>query len=430
MDNYAKAFLRKKILRLVKRGALNEKKIVLFGASVFSKEIKNCLTEHGLAVSEIIDNDSRKTGTECMGLEVQKPETVLIPHDDNFVILILSGGYYREMVYQLTQMGYVRNKNIFILNFKTNESATVLLYIIARTIRGYVTYKKLKKCSSEKRVVFIAPYTGVGDIYLTGLLFDEYIKKNKISDYVFLVVSGACKKVAEMFEIKNTIVMKPTVTDDIIGCHHFLRTDWNIVILNDGWLGEASQWIRGYKGLNFEKVFRYFVFGFDDSISHKLPPQMDCRKEVDELFRKYSLTKGKTVVLSPYSNTLFDLPDDVLEAIVFQCTELGYSVCTNCAGTEKPIPGTAAVFFPLNMAITFMDAAGYFVGVRSGLCDVISSSSCKKVIFYEKEGFFYRSSQFEYFSLKKMGLCEDALEIEYSSTIKDEVLEKINSVLN
>jgi hypothetical protein len=76
-----------------------------------------------------------------------------------------------------------------------------------------------------------------------------------------------------------------------------------------------------------------------------------------------------------------------------------------------------------------MDAAGYFIGVRSGLCDVISTSSCKKVILYEKDGLFYKASQYEYFSLEKMGLCNDAIEIEYRDDLKDSVLNKIFDVL-
>jgi hypothetical protein len=425
MDNYSKAILRKKISRLVRYGLLNDKKIVLFGASVFSKEIKNCLSEQGFAISGFIDNDSRKIGTQCMGLEVHKPDATLLPNNSSFAILILSGGFYREMTHQLVQMGYKKNKHIFVLNFKTDESPPVMTYMFARAIRGKMTYKKLTRDSSANCVVFIAPYTGTGDLYLVGLFFNEYIRRNGITDYIFVVVSGACKKTAEMFDIKNIVIVKPTLADDIINSQKFLRAAWKVVVLNDGWLRELTQWLRGYKELDFEKMFRYFVFGFDDSVPHELPPQKDCGNEIDALFKKYKLVKGKTVVLSPYSNTLFDLPDDLWQSIVQHCKSFGYTICTNCAGaSEKPIPGTEEVFFPLGQAVAFMNTAGYFIGVRSGLCDIISASSCKKVILYEKEGFFYKCSPYEYFNLKKMGLCDGAVELEYRDDLKDEVLKR------
>ncbi|GHV51065.1 hypothetical protein FACS1894216_04380 [Synergistales bacterium] len=429
MDNHSRAILKKRITRLVRRGALRDKKIVLFGVSPFSKEIKNCLSEEGFALSAVVDNDSRKTGSECLGVKVQKPETILLPHSDSFVVLVSAGGFYREITLQLVQMGYVKNRHIFTLTFKTDESLFVMSCMIARTIRGAVMYRKLTKGLPGNRTVFIAPYTGVGDIYLVGLFFNEYLRQNGITDYVFVVVSGACKKVAEMFGIKNIAVLKPTLTDDIINSGNFLRADWPVIVLNDGWLGELTQWLRGYKGLNFERMFRYFVLEFDDSVPYELPPRRDYSAETDAIFQKSGLIKGKTVVLSPYSNTLLDLPDDLWQSIVRHCKGLGYTVCTNCAAvTEKPVAGTEKVFFPLGQAIAFMDAAGYFIGVRSGLCDIISTSSCKKVVLYGKGTYFYKSSPYEYFSLEKMGLCGDALELEYRSDVKDDCLRKIFSV--
>jgi hypothetical protein len=126
---------------------------------------------------------------------------------------------------------------------------------------------------------------------------------------------------------------------------------------------------------------------------------------------------------------LFDLPNDVLAEIVNHCKQQGLIPVTNCAGTEKPVEGTKAIFFPLTQAIDFMDAAGYFLGVRSGLCDIISSSTCVKIIIYEKDGLFYKTSHFEYFSLKAMKLCDDALEIEYHDDLKKECLHEIKEVL-
>jgi hypothetical protein len=430
MDNYYKKMMEKNIDRLVRRGALHGRRIVLFGASVFSKEVKSCLLKKGLAVDGIVDNDGRKIGKPYMGLRVQKPEDALASGVAALVVLIYSPDYYREMARQLTRMGYAENKDVYVLNRKTGESPRNMAYALLRIIRGLFAYRRLTKGAYGRRVVFVAPYTGTGDIYLAGLFFNEYLRRNEISDYVFTVVSGACEKVAEMFGIGNTVVVKPSVLgDDIINCRRFLRADWPVVVLNDGWLQEASRLLRGYRGLNFEKMFRYFVFGFDDGVPHALPPRKDYDAEIDALFEKHRLIKGKTAVLSPYSNTLFDLPDDVLEAIIAHCERRGLTVCTNCAGEERPVAGTKPVFFPLDRAVAFMDAAGFFVGVRSGLCDIISASSCKKIILYEKDSLFYKSSQYEYFSLVKMGLCDDAVEIEYRDDLRAECLHEIFGAL-
>jgi hypothetical protein len=232
-----------------------------------------------------------------------------------------------------------------------------------------------------------------------------------------------------MFGIQNIVVLPRQRCNNIILFERSSSRYLNILTLTDGWLDDPLQWLRGYAGLNFEKMFRYFVFGFADDVKHQLLPAKDYLDEIEALFANNSLIRGKTVVLSPYSNTLFDLPEDLLDSLVVNCKKLGYKVCTNCVGTEKPVKGTNPIFFPLDQAIAFMNAAGYFIGVRSGLCDIISSSHCKKVIFYDKNGLFFNSSQYNYFSIVKMGLCDDAIEIEYDDDIKEECLNKILNFL-
>lgn len=428
MDNRDKRKLQKKIGRLVRRGVFRGKRIVIFGAAAASKEVKACLCRQGLLVDAVIDNDTRKIGRECMGHTVRRPDELLRPYDDSRVILVCSAGFYREITYQLAKLGYRENRRVFCVNMRTSErlAAVAGQYLLAAS--GRRAYKRLMRNRAEDSTVFIAPYTGTGDVYLAGLHFFEYLRRHGITDYVFVVVSGACRKVAQMFGIQNIVVMPGYKADSIIHCERVLRAGWPLVILNDCWAAEYTnplQWIRGYKGLSFDKVFRYFVFGFEDDVPYRLPPPADDAAQIDRLLEKHGLKAGKTVVLSPYSNTLFEPPAELWRAIVADCRRKGYTVCTNCAGDEQPVEGTAAVFFPLGQAIAFMDRAGCFIGVRSGLCDVISSSSCKKIILYEKDGFFYKCSPFDYFSLKKMGLCADATELEYRESLKDEIIAAI-----
>lgn len=430
MDNYTQRCIKRRINRLDRRGLLNGKRIVLFGASISSKYIKTCLLELGYKPSSIIDNDSRKIGNLCMNFVVDKPEEVLLPFDGETAILLYSPGFYREITRQLEQYGYKSRKSIHVLNLKVNDSLKIFAYFTLLRLRGIRWYNKLMRGTDANTKLFIAPYTGTGDIYLAGLFFNEYLRRNNITDYVFVVVTGACKKVAEMFNINNIRVVTPQISDDIINLEKALKIKLNIIVLNDGWGADARQWIRGYKELNFEKVFRYFVFGFDDNVAFELPPHQDNSAAVDALFEKYSLLKEKTVVLSPYSNTLFELPDDFWEEIAAHFTERGYTVCTNCAAaSERPVKGTREVFFPFGIAVDFLNAAGCFIGIRSGLCDIISSSICRKVIIYEKDGLFYRCSPYEYFSLEKMGLCSDAVELEYREDLREEIVTRIKQLL-
>ena len=68
-------------------------------------------------------------------------------------------------------------------------------------------------------------------------------------------------------------------------------------------------------------------------------------------------------------------------------------------------------FFPLDMAPQWIEKAGYFIGVRSGFCDVVSGAKATKIVLYGSQDRFFNGSAFEYFSLKSMGLSEDVVEI-------------------
>ncbi|MDR1539164.1 MAG: hypothetical protein LBU32_14435 [Clostridiales bacterium] len=424
MDNYELAKIKKRINSLIRRKLLSGKRIILFGASAASKEVKRILLDNGLRPDAVIDNDKRKLGKYCFGLTVQTPEAVIEPFDDSTSILIYSASYYKEITLQLNKMGYETDKHVFCLNLKGDERASLFLYTLGRMSRGWLAYLRLTLKYSRNHVLFLAPYAGTGDIYLSGLFLEQYLKSKNIKEYIFVVVSGACRKTSEIFGIENIEVLSSTIVDDIINCNRAFSLGWRIVILNDGWMNERTQWIRGYKGLSFDRMFRYFVFELDESVSYQLPLYLNSQREGLILLEKYRLLPGRTVVLSPYSNTLLELPDDFWKRTAERLKGLGYSVCTNSSGANEPaIEDTTLVYFPLGQAVDFMNAAGFFIGVRSGLCDIISASSCKKIVLYEKDGVFFRGSPFEYFSLKKIGLCIDALELEYSRDTESACLE-------
>lgn len=204
----------------------------------------------------------------------------------------------------------------------------------------------------------------------------------------------------------------------------------NILLLNDSWAQihtNPLEWFRGYKGLGFTPLFRTFVFNLPDTAKPEHPKLNDANEELTQLFKDKQLQKGNTVVLSPYSNTLADLPKEFWEELAGKLKQADFVVCTNSNGkTEKAVKGTVSVFVPLNIAPQFIEQAGYFIGIRSGFCDIISGANAKKIILYDAQDRFFTSSAYEYFSLKNMQLSEDATEILF----KREDKELMNKVFN
>ena len=408
-------------------GLLKNRDIYLFGVSDNSRQIIQMLREFGIEPRNVIDNDPSKQGSYCSRLKVISFDEIQKP-DKEENLYILYSAYWREMVPQLTEKGILR-RNIWRLNRKPG----LLLLLLFRACRGRAYYRALKKMYGDVPI-FICPYTGTGDIYLIGTFWEEYIKRNNINDYVFVVISKACKKVADLFEIKNIeVVKKKEYASYLIEYHLYDPDNGKLKLLNDCWAQVHTnqvEWFRGYKGLYFTDLFRKFVFELPDDIKPKHPTFKNATDKVKKVFDEHGLISKRTVILSPYSNTLSDLPTEFWEELASKLVNKGYRVATNSGGkTEPAIMGTVGVFFPLDIAPQIIEEAGVFVGVRSGFCDVISGTKAKKVILYDKSNRFYMGSAFEYFSLRGMKLCDDAVEIEYEHNATGNIAEQIAEII-
>lgn len=415
-------WLNKKIKRLIRWKNLDRKKIYIFGVSIRTRKIIQILRKYGLEPENILDNDEMRQNSYCARVKVIAVDRVE-NFDDGKNAYIVSSAYWREMIAQL-ESRRVKKKNICLLYQKKKPLVNRLLEVE----RGKYIYDKLIKKYGNVPV-FLCPYTGTGDIYLIGTFWTQYTKRNGIDDYVFVVVNGACKKVAMLFGIKNIEVLKKkSYSSHLLNYYLLYPNKVNLTTLNDSWPHihtNPLEWFRGYKGLDFTEMFRRFVFNLPDDVKPEPPELVDADDELFGLFEKYQLKVGRTVILSPYSNTLADLADEFWEKLAEKLKEKGYTVCTNSSGNSEPaVAGTKPVFFPLNIAPQFVEKAGYFIGIRSGFCDVISAANAGKIILYDAEDHFYNNSAFEYFSLKQMGLSDDAVEIQFKRDVP-ELLEKV-----
>lgn len=407
--------LRTQARRASRRPAVRGRKVVLFGASVLAAQVKDELEQHGLSIHAVVDNDPDKIGRNYQGLTVQRPEEVLTPHRDEYVVIAVAISAAKEMLFQLESLGYQKGRQAFILSPpRLDESRMSFLRAIPQVLRGRRSYRRLIGRDGES-TLFIAPYAGTGDIYLICLYLKTFVERERIPSYTLAVASNACAQVARMMGETDVTVVDSETVERILRYGRLTRAAPNaIVVLNDGWARAPTEWLRGFKGLDFEKMFRHAVFGFGDGVAARVPAPSATNDAVAKLFEEQGLVPGRTVVLSPYANTLFHVPDQAFWAeVAARCAAQGLTVCTNCAPAEQPITGTIPARFPLLLAPDFVETAGYFVGVRSGFCDIVSATGSRKVVLYDKDGRFYKGSFHEYFSLDAMGLGRNLLEVEY-----------------
>lgn len=413
--------VQKKLDRLIDRKVFTGKNIYLFGVSDSTRQIIQILRKQQIDILAVIDNDKTKQGSYCCGRKVIPFDEIINRNDAHNLFLIYSS-YWREMVGQLKDNNINRHKIICLY-----KKRKILLFHMLEAEKGRHIYHRLLAKYGDA-TVFVCPYTGTGDIYLIGTFWNQYLEKNKINHYVFVVITNACKKVAKLFDIQNIELLNKEVKY-LISAHMLYPDHVHIKLLNDCWAQihtNQIEWFRGYKGLMFMPLFRRYVFDLPDQERPKHPVYQGDDRQIEQIMQEKNLVEGSTIVLSPYSNTLADLPDLFWEELAGKVRDLGYCVCTNSGGSAEPaIKGTVSVFFPLDLAPRFVEKCGYFIGVRSGLCDVISGAKAAKIILYDAGNRFYQGSAFAYFNLRDMQLCEDAVELEFTRNNHDQILSVI-----
>ena len=88
------------------------------------------------------------------------------------------------------------------------------------------------------------------------------------------------------------------------------------------------------------------------------------------------------MILSPYAKSVTALSDNMWKQIIENYKEKNYQVFTNVVGDEKPLEGTEPICPKLSEIRSLVEHAGTFIGIRSGLCDVIRTADCRKIALY------------------------------------------------
>ena len=263
---------------------------------------------------------------------------------------------------------------------------------------------------------------GTGDYYICGMYLPAYLKQRGISDYVFLVKNtGSERKVTELFDAYQSHIVSIPSVDALSRFSEFMRQKEPLCrsFEKSDHLSFIGEQLKGYRGLSLMDFYLWYGFGFQEAPPKAAPRFSQDIERIRSEMRKRGLLRGKTVLLSPYSTCSKDYlpPKEVWEEIAEHLKELGYTVATNCFGKEAPVNGTVTVSIPYPDLVPFLDEAGGFIGVRSGLCDILSTSTCKKIIIYPEQSDYWPSGAAKSFvGLCVMGLCqmETRAEVTYS----------------
>lgn len=233
----------------------------------------------------------------------------------------------------------------------------------------------------------ISPY-GIGDTYLLLSLMRKFKEQNLIKGKVHFFVTKKSHfdlinyfpQAVDSFQmIKSSIVQYVSDKDyrfdkrkaQVFHPFHFPN--------------QAIQNLLSYKNVNLNDVYKLLLNVSLDTKNQEAFVSDSMREEASLLFGNYGLIQSKTILVAPHAISV----DDSLvsfsdwDNFITNCIQDGYAVAI--LSSEKAYlknPNVVLVDFPLSYAIAFGELCGFFVSLRSGFCDLIATSNCKKFILY------------------------------------------------
>ena len=415
-----------KELRKLDIEKLKNKKIMLMGRIEHVRQIMEWLRERNLCVEAILDNDKKKQGLFVDDVLISAPEQVLRPCRGDVCIIIYSPKYWEEMRNQLAGCG-CPGKSIHILDKPDLEKNIDLVK------EGCAIYRGIQKEYGRNVHVFLANCP-LGDYYLLGLFFHQYLNEKQIKNYVIVGVSQGIEKLSAMLHINAAKSLTGEESNALIRAWMFLGEDEICLKPLTIWQGpfrfNACQ-TRQKNGLSFLDTFTKMIY----SLKNPIPcyPKVSADKtSMEAIFKRNGLRRDKTVILAPFSNSLQPLPAAFWVELAEALKGKGYSVAVN-TGEEREenfIRDSVTLRLEFADVMTAMELAGTVIGMRSGFFDITAHAKCRRIVLYPpavQEPAAWNSTDIGFCSLKRMGLCGDAYEWEAEANQK--LIGKILNIL-
>ena len=362
---------------LEKNGAVQEKQIFLFGHCEATLRLIDLLFEKGFSPKAILDNSPQKWGICYRGVPICAPETIISAEGWETVVLIVSR-FYEAMCAQLRELGY-QSEVYKLLDYNSFAEYTLSAETIhrkrARAERGVKYLAELKSRYKEAFFVF-CPFQALGDVYLTMSYLPAFLEKQHKNSCVVCVVGRACGKVARLFGQSMVVEMTQNYMDETLqGVIYTQDLDCFIAHQDRPYVVQLHRALY-VKCIPLDTIYCCGVFGLQQGT----PPALPTDWRYFDAEGKYD--KGKAVILSPHAKSVTALPESFWDKVVQACRAKGLQVLTNVNAEEKPLPGTQAINPDIDELKSAAEQAGMFIGIRSGLCDVLQTASCRKITLY------------------------------------------------
>lgn len=380
MDRLHYEEMQSNLNELIRQNAIQGTHIYLFGHCNATEELADLLLKKGFAATAILDNNTDKHGRVYRDIPIKAPGEILSEKGRAVVCIVARA--HAAMAAQLRRMGY--NGAIHkLVDYNSYAEYSLEAETIARMNdrrkRGSGRLEALRAKYPDCFYV-LCPFSALGDIYIMMSYLPHFMRKKEIESCVVGVIGNGCAQVARLFA--------PVFCSCQVEA--FAQKDMDELIQAALYEGDESVFIphqdRPYvvklsgalyfKPITLEQMYCCGVFGLPEDTVPCAPTRFAEYGEAE------AIQEGRAVLLSPYAKSVTALPACVWEQIVVYYVDRGYQCFTNVSGDEEPLSGTAAIAPSIAEMKSVVERAGTFVGIRSGLCDVIRDVNARKIALY------------------------------------------------
>jgi hypothetical protein len=246
---------------------------------------------------------------------------------------------------------------------------------ISRTRCGARTLAKIRIMHPNQHLV-VCPNDALGDVYWAMAFLPAYREKHGIGEFSVVVTGDGCGQVAELFGTEHIVTLGSAEMDAFVQSILFTREENCVIAHHDRPYTDNIIKYLDKHFLSFTDYYRYAVYGLPRDARPALPTGNTPFENREQM------PKGKSVILSPYAKSVVELPCKYWENIAVGYSRQGYAVYTNITGDDSPIRGTAPISAPISQMRAAVEHAGFFIGIRNGLCDIITTARCRKIVIF------------------------------------------------
>lgn len=303
-----------------------------------------------------------------------------------------------------------------------------ILQALIRLYYAYRLYSRTRHTFGTDTVICSVAPIGTGDYYFAGMYMGEWLKQNNITEWVMLCENKTVLKVTGLFKIFDNHTYVPpqqwTIHNmrkliafcNIPDYHYFHYAHSSLDYAGLCVMQPKPSRLFGYKGLEMLDLYIHGAWFLPRQSPYDSPVFNYTDEDMQNALEYLKADPQKCVLISPYSASYREHlpPLSFWENIVKHLNKCGYTVFTNCAGREKAIKRTRKYLVPYNVSVPILNQMGGFIGIRSGLCDIVSTATCKKIVLHPYGGRNWPpGTSLAFTGLNNMGLCNDALEYEF-----------------